>query len=95
MYVLWGRPTPIRFVLDGLLQRSPFRGFTNIHGVWLGAGLLLLIFGLGVITVIGGIMGIATWLTGGFQPGGIPNQLMTVQIVLVVFGVILTLIGLM
>lgn len=66
-----------------------------MHNFWLGVGIGLLIFGDGVLTLVGGLMGIPTIVTlfVPFNPSAIPNLLQSAQLTFLVLGLILAFAG--
>jgi hypothetical protein len=68
-----------------------------MHNFWRNVGLVLLIFGEGVLTLIGGLAGVPTILTL-FNPvmlGSVPNFLQGLQLTLLVIGLVTLAAGLM
>ncbi len=59
----------------------------RMHSFWVGIGAFLLIVGGGVLTLVGGMLGIPTILTYT-SLAGTPNYLQSLQIVLIVLGAV-------
>jgi hypothetical protein len=70
-----------------------------MHNFWRNTGLVILILGLGVGTLVGGFLGIPTIIAlfqmGGAGLGVVPNTLQSLQIVSLVLGLPLTIAGVM
>jgi hypothetical protein len=68
-----------------------------MHNFWRNTGIVLLIFGEGILTLVGGLMGVPTIVTlfTPFNFAAVPNFLQGLQLSLLVIGLVMFVAGMM